>query len=186
MYIICGNINRRTFLAGLPAVVTTIVGCFSVGALTAATTDHHTPPIARGDLGTYDPGMALQPVKIGRFDADSPPHTVSIWNAGIRFRTAVVVVTDRETDEMVLDRTFEFPTDSVVDIAFYEPSTYDVSIRVWDTGAEDSLSVPSRLFNCNQSRTQIGMFDYGAIRSSLSTTSVSCTDSTTESGMDTP
>ena len=177
--------NRRTFLAGLPAVVTTIVGCFSVGALTAATTDHQTPSIARGNLGKYDPGMSLRPVEIGRFDGDSPPHTVSIWNAGIRFRTAVIVVTDLETDEMVLDRTFEFPTDSVVDIAFYEPSTYDLSIRVWDTGAEDSLSVPSQLFDCDQSQTQIGMFDYGAIRSSLSTTRASCLDSTTGSEMDT-
>ncbi|GAA5045002.1 hypothetical protein ACFFQF_12375 [Haladaptatus pallidirubidus] len=161
--------NRRTFLAGFPAVVTTIIGCFSVGALTAATTEHRIPPIARGNLGTYDPGMTLRSVGIGRPNGDTPHHTVSTWNAGIRFRTAVVVVTDRETGEVVLDSTFEFPTDSVVAIAFHEPSVYDLSIRVWDTGAEDSLFVPSKLFDCNRSQTRVGMFDYGAIRSSLST-----------------
>ncbi|WP_435154919.1 hypothetical protein [Haladaptatus sp. DFWS20] len=167
--------NSRTLLAGFPVVMTTIAGWVSVGALTAVMTDSRAPPISRGNLDKYDPGMSIETVVIGWRGKDaSPPHTIGLWNAGIRFRTVAVIVTDSEIDEAVLDTTFELPIDSAMDIAFYEPTSYDVTIRVWDTGAEELLRVPLELFDCNQSGTQIGVFDSGDIHSVFFTTQALC------------
>ncbi len=101
---------------------------------------------------------------------DSSEHTVSLWNAAIRFRTVAVLVTDRNTGEEVLDTTFEVPIDAAVDVVLHDPSAYYVTIRVWKIGVGEVLRVPEALFDCEDSATQIGIFDSGDVRSVLSAT----------------
>ncbi|QLH81711.1 hypothetical protein [Halosimplex pelagicum] len=179
--------NRRQVLAGLgSALSVTAAGCPS-GPLGSrsdgpagepATDLPETPgeyPMGTGDLDAFDPTETYRTVEVGSREGVPEafrPHDVAVWNAASHDET-VVDIHDYATETRPLDRSFAIPDDAAVRVSLLEPSPYLVTVGVPDAGAEQTLKVPCRFFDCNSSATQVGLFD-GEIRSTVWSTLAGC------------
>ncbi|WP_436930702.1 hypothetical protein [Halosimplex halobium] len=182
--------NRRQVLAGLgTALSAATAGCPSglVGDADRSADDPVADlperpgeyPVSTGDLGGFAPRETHRRVEVGSREGvheDFQPHDVAVWNAAGYPETAVEVV-DYATETRPLARTFAIPDDDAVRVSLLEPVPYLVTVRVPDAGAEQTLRVPCPVFDCNDSATQVGLFE-DEIRSAAWSTLLACRSAT--------
>lgn len=136
-------------------------------------------PTGTGDLETFDPEYTAEQVSVGSRDGvanpeNNGPHDLRIWNASAASRSVEVSILDYLAHATAHDATYDLPADTALTVSLLEPSYYVVELGVADLDTEEALSVPRSFFDCNTSKTRIGIFENGAIKSIVITTAVLC------------
>lgn len=160
--------KRRTFLAVIGSFVS--VGC------TAPASTSRSPP---GEDTPFDPRNTFKTVEIGsRTNVTDPvfnkPHTLHLWNVGSDMRTIDVTIIDTKSESVVLDRSFEFPRDSELEIKLNEPSAYQIEITPPERDRPKTIDIPRRRFDCNVSHHEISILRDGDVSVNSSGTLLNC------------
>lgn len=178
--------NRRTLLGLAGGVASGFGGCLATGAgdttpdSTATmppATPSGTPPANTGGLSEFDPAATYNQVDVGTRDGVPEkygPHDLVVWNAVERETRISLRVLDRVAETTVHRDEYDLPTDQAVSVTLLSPSRYFV--QLWGPAIEppETLRVPCSFFDCNSSVTRIGVFDGGAVRSSVMSTDAGC------------
>lgn len=172
--------NRREVLVGAGAALTTpLVGCSSIGGSGKSPDIPSSPesyPVSVGEIHNFDAEGTFESIEIGSregVDAAFEPHLVSIWNNGDVPEIELRVI-DYGPTAIVHENVHAIPDDTILDVTLLEPSLYLVEVTVPALGAETTLRVDCRLFDCNNSATTIEVRANGALPSRMGTTSIGC------------
>lgn len=122
----------------------------------------------------FDPGAdePFEQVEVGDREnvllpGENRPHAVAVWNTVAAERSLGLRVTD--DGATALDRTVTFPADGYLTLALLEPGSYEVSLSAGDETV-GVLSVGTGWFDCNDSRTNVGVFEDRLEHVSVATT----------------
>lgn len=178
--------KRRLFLAAAGAGMSSITGCLtSAGGQspteeptrTPPATPESTPPQNAGGLEDVDPKTTYERVEVGSREGvkeDFRPHDILIWNTLSSEQSISVRILDRLAETTAHWAEYSVPADEAVQIRLLTPSKY--YIQLWGPAIEspETLLVPCRRFDCNNSATRIGLFETGEVRSGILTTLAEC------------
>lgn len=132
-----------------------------------------------GGVFDFDPARTYKSVNIGRRTGVNDaygPHEVAIWNADGEPEITVLVA-DMITESVALYEQYGIPEDAALSISLREPSNYFVDVGVPSTDTHHRLRVPCGFFDCNDSRTQIGVLGSKDVRSFVTSTMAQCRSS---------
>jgi hypothetical protein len=102
---------------------------------------------------------------------DNKPHGVVVWNGVDREREVRVRVVGRDVGTL-LDTAWTFPARGYVALTLNWPDTYRIRCT---TGARtDEATVPQGTFDCNDSRTTVGVFGDGTVEQMTVSTTMAC------------
>lgn len=170
--------KRRGLLrsVGVAATLGAIAGCTSADGPGGSSTK--TP---REDQGTTTPGADEGPVvatqRIGSrgavaFPDATRPHGLFVRNMATTTREVRLHLTD-ETETVRLSETYTLPADGRVEMRLLEPSSYTLSVGL-DGESLGTVTIPDRLFDCNESRTTVDVGPDGSLDSTTASTLVAC------------
>jgi len=179
--------RRRSLLSAAGTLGAALVaGCMgapsdSAGTTTAATptstgTTTLTPTGTTTTAGSFefDPGTGepFEEIEVGDrgnvlLPGDNRPHSVSVWNTVAAERELRLRVTD--DGATALDRTVAFPADGYLTVTLLEPGSYEVSLFADDEPIGE-LSFGTGWFDCNDSTTNVGVFEDRVEHVSMATT----------------
>lgn len=188
--------SRREILQTLTAAVPVgIAGCAFGGAFpstdrsttsptatpaptsTPPATPESTPPVNTGGIGVFDPSSIHNWIEIGSREGvkeEFKPHDIRIWNTLSSERTVFVRILDRLAKTTVHRAEYTIPADEGVRITLLTPSKYYVQLWGPAINPPETLLVPCRHFDCNESSIDIGFFESGEVRSAVFSTLVAC------------
>ncbi|MCU4799615.1 hypothetical protein OB920_04415 [Halobacteria archaeon HArc-gm2] len=166
--------KRRTYLGAIGGVA-------SAGVFTTLIRDDltHEPELT-------EPDSPFQTIETGTRDGianpgQNTPHRIAIWNAsseGHQIQVEIRSVTN-ESRSVVLDETYEFPANSVLEVRLLTPDEYLIEMRRTDNEAQKSITVARDWFDCNSSRHKVTIPEDGHITVTESSTLLACDESTT-------
>lgn len=189
--------SRREVLQSITAAVPVgLAGCMAGGASqttdpspstsptafpaptsTPSVTPKTTPPENSGGLDEFNPSNTHKRIEIGSRDGvkdEFKPHDLRIWNALGSEETIFVRILDRLAETTVHRAEYSIPTDEAVRITLLTPSTYYIQLWGPSIDSPETLLVPCERFDCNESETQIGVFESGEVRSTVLTSLAGC------------
>jgi hypothetical protein len=134
-----------------------------------------------GDLDSFDPDAIQAEVELGnRAEVANAslnrPHDLAVWNATGSSISVELRIADAAGEHPPFKIAYGVPADDAVVVALLEPSEYSVEVDAPVEEADASMTVPRSRFDCNDSTTQIGVFEDGTVKSRLVTTLAFCTD----------
>lgn len=189
--------SRRKVLQAMTAAVPVgLAGCMSGGASTTTdpslsssptaisgptstppATPETTPPENSGGLDDFDPTNIHERIEVGSREGvkeEFKLHDLGIWNTVGSEQSVSVRVLDRLAETAVHRAEYSIPADEAVRIGLLTPSKYYVQLGGAAIDSPETLLVPCERFDCNESKTQIGIFESGAVRSTVLTTLAQC------------
>jgi hypothetical protein len=181
--------KRRRFLAAVGASFT-VAGCLSRGSgpgtgptdtASPEGTDPDptaTPTGAPGGtatpVGTTDPGgTPADGFTLGETTGDVNPHGLTLENEGEDARTAELTVSDADTDETLLDRSYSLKAGEDVSGELRGPAAYHVRVTLPEEGTEHGTTV-EYFDTCNSYGTTVIVDADGSITSRTIRTLVAC------------
>ncbi|MFB6094722.1 MAG: hypothetical protein ABEJ77_07245 [Halanaeroarchaeum sp.] len=178
--------DRRAFLRGL-AGLAGLAGCVAPGPSDRTTTAPDLPyPSSDDELDAYEPTRTDRTLTLGSREGVSDPqgdgpHDLVLWNAVPTTRSVALRIRDRVDDETVHSGDVAIPGDAELRVRLLEPGAYVVEMHVPSASLSETLGVPRAYFDCNASRTEIGLFAE-RIDSRVFTTLMACSDRTVSGG----
>lgn len=133
-------------------------------------------PTTTTDLDQFNPAETYRDIDIGSRDGvaeQHKPHLVRIWNT-TSISPVSVRVMHPATETFVHTERYKIPTDTQLVLTLLEPAEYLVEVCVPTAETILTLRVMCRMFDCNSSRTDFGIFEQGEIRSSWVSTTTGC------------
>lgn len=106
------------------------------------------------------------------------PHGVTVWNGVDREREIRVRVVGRDAGEL-LDAAWTFPAWGYAELTLNWPDTYRIVCAVRG-GDGERATVPQSTFDCNSSRTTVGVFE-GDLKQMTVSTAMAYVDEATPS-----
>lgn len=178
--------KRRTVLGTVGTGFVSLSGCLATAdgqspsdtaTRTPPATPEATPPANSGGLDQFDPATTYNRVEVGSREGvkeDFQPHDLLIWNTFEREQTVSLRILDRLGETTTHRATYDIPADAALEVTLLTPSKYYVQLWGPAIDTPETLLVPCDLFDCNTSRTRIGIFEPGQVRSSVLSTLVGC------------
>lgn len=162
--------RRRKCIATLGASIL-VAGCLSElevdGPDTNTTDDSDTETSAAGKK-TSDEAFS-----VGDTTGEVNPHELTVQNDGNRSRTIALRITDTETDETRLDRSWSLGGGEYINRELRGPAEYRVTVTVPDTGTEHVRKV-GYFDTCNDYRTTVTISTGGTVTSESIRTEAAC------------
>jgi hypothetical protein len=123
---------------------------------------------------TPPPGTPpLERFELGETTGDVNPHGLSVRNDGENTRTVELQVTDADTEETLLDRSYTLGAGAVVSGTLRGPATYEVRVAVPEAETEHHRTV-DHFDTCNEYGTTATVNADGSITSRMVSTAVAC------------
>ena len=171
------SMRRRTFLAAVGASIG-LAGCTSRGSTPESNPGTDTGTPEGTDTATpagADPA-AMQPsdgFTLGETTGDVNPHGLTVRNDGEDSRTIDLTISDADTGETLLDRTYSLGSGERIEGELRGPAAYDVGVEVTAAGTEHVTTV-DHFDTCNEYGTTVTIAADGTMESQLITTLVAC------------
>jgi predicted small lipoprotein YifL len=175
--------KRRRFLAAV-GVGLSLAGCGSRGPTPDASTPTDSDP-ADADPespATTDPAGTDPPegFALGETTGDVNPHGLSVRNDGQDTRTVDLRITDADTNETLLNRSYTLGAEEAVSGKLRGPGTYEVRVAVPVVETEHQTTV-AYFDTCNEYGTTAIVDADGSITSETISTLIACQGPTTTS-----
>jgi hypothetical protein len=171
--------QRRRFLATVGASFT-VAGCLSRGSMPGSgSTDTPTPSGEPNETATPTEARdstetaTTNEFALGETTGDVNPHGLTVRNEGDDSRTVELTVSDAETDETLLTRSYSLDGDEAVSGELRGPATYEVRVTFPEEGTEHATMI-DYFDTCNSYGTTVSIDEDGSITSRTITTLVAC------------
>lgn len=155
--------RRRKYIAVLGASIP-VAGCLSANA--ADDPDPNTTDDTNTD--TSD-----EVFSVGDTTGKVNPHELTIQNDSDRSRTIALRITDTETDEMLLDRSYSLGVGESINGKLRGPAEYRVTATLSDTGTEHVRKV-GHFDTCNDYWTTVTISSDGTVTGESIQTQAAC------------
>lgn len=177
--------KRRRFLAAVAASLS-LAGCGSRGPTSADGPGTSTP--AGTDPGDTDPENTTETTDptgtdppdargVGETTSEVNPHGLTVRNDGEDTRTVELQITNADTDETLLDRSYTLGSEEEVSSELRGPATYDVRVAVPEAETEHVTTV-DYFDTCNSYGTTVRIHPDGTITSETIRTLIACEEPT--------
>ncbi len=173
--------KRRRFLAAV-GVGLSLAGCGSRGPTPDASTPTNSDPadadpespVTTDPAGTDPPeGFAL-----GETTGEFNPHGLTVRTDGEDTWPVELRITDADTDETLLDRSYTLGAEELVNGTLRGPATYDVRVAIPET---EHVTTVEYFDTCNEYGTTVTIHADGTITSETISTLIACQGPTTTS-----
>ncbi len=155
--------RRRKYIAALGASIP-VAGCLSANEAEDPDTN------ATDDTNTETSDGAFS---VGDTTGKVNPHELTIQNDSDRSRTITLRVTDTETDETLLDRSYSLGGGESINGELRGPAEYRVTATLSDTGTEHVRKV-GNYDTCNDHWTTVTISLDGTVTSESIRTQAAC------------
>jgi len=171
--------QRRRFLAAVGASIA-LAGCGSQDSASGDDPGTDTPSNADPtDTSAGSPAETPDPTDtdppdgfaLGETSGDHNPHGLTVRNDGEDARTVDLRVTDADTDETLLDRSYSLAAGGGISGELRGPATYDVRVAIPETEHETTVAY---FDTCNTYGTTVTIDAGGSITSEMIRTLVAC------------
>ncbi|WP_339104764.1 hypothetical protein [Haloterrigena salinisoli] len=167
--------RRRKYIVVLGASIP-VAGCLSEIKAAGPNANESRPDGTETDTNTRDDSdteTSDEAFGVGNTTGEANPHKLTVQNDGDRSWTIALRITDAETDETLVERSYSLGGREDINGELRGPAEYRVTVTVPDTGTEHVRKV-GYFDTCNDYRTTVTISPDGTVTSDSIRTEAGC------------